>query len=66
MLDEVGGWIGDGRGVHEWDVSETVGSGWVGAEDGLLEGWAGWLKKYECFGELRASIGDDDGENTAL
>jgi hypothetical protein len=66
LLDEIGGGVGDGRAVDEGNVSQTVGAGGLGAEDGVSEGRTRGFKKDEALGELGAGISDKNGHHTTL
>jgi hypothetical protein len=66
LLDEISGGVGDGRAVDEGNVSQTVGTRCLGAEDGVSEGRTRRLKKDQALGELGASISDENGHHTAL
>lgn len=66
LLDEIGGGVGDGRAVDEGDVSQTVGTRGLGAEDGVSEWRTRRLKKDQALGELGAGISDKNGHHTTL
>lgn len=66
LLNQVGGRVRDRGAVGEGDVSQTVGAGSLGAEDGVPEGRASGLKKNETLSESRAGVRDKNGHDTTL